>query len=349
MPTLAPSTNAKVLVTGANGFLAMWIVCRLLKEGYSVRGVVRSAEKGRHAQEYFASYGDRFEIDAVPDMIEEGAFDEAVKGVQAVMHTATPISPSGTDPDAYIKPAVSGAIGILKSALKHGSSIQRIIYTSSTGAVLRPTSDPLVFNENDWNDAALEEVKEKGDSAGWVQKYQASKVLAERAAWELYHTHKHELPWDLVVINPPLILGPAIQEVSTLDSLNLSVKIFYQNVVSEGLRSADTLKEVKVWTDVRDVAEAHVKALHTEAAAGERIIVSAENTSWQEFIDVANTVLPSLSVSISHKITTGIPGLRRNTTFTYDTAKAERILGIRYRSVEQTVGDMLADFGNRGW
>jgi nucleoside-diphosphate-sugar epimerase len=66
MPTL--SSGDKALVTGSNGYLAMWIIRVLLERGYSVRGAVRSAEKGKHLQDYFASYGTKFELSIVPDI-----------------------------------------------------------------------------------------------------------------------------------------------------------------------------------------------------------------------------------------------------------------------------------------
>jgi hypothetical protein len=66
MPTIA-STD-KVLVTGANGYIALWIVKTLLERGNSVRGSVRSESKGRVLRELFNSYGDLLEIVVVPDM-----------------------------------------------------------------------------------------------------------------------------------------------------------------------------------------------------------------------------------------------------------------------------------------
>lgn len=64
MPTIAP--GEKVLVTGANGFLAVHIVDRLLKKGYAVRGVVRSLDKGEHLKKLFTQ--DKFEIAVVQDI-----------------------------------------------------------------------------------------------------------------------------------------------------------------------------------------------------------------------------------------------------------------------------------------
>lgn len=61
-------TSGKVLVTGANGFIAVWVVKKLLENGYSVRGTVRSESKGKHLEEIFKEYGDKFEIVVVEDI-----------------------------------------------------------------------------------------------------------------------------------------------------------------------------------------------------------------------------------------------------------------------------------------
>jgi hypothetical protein len=66
MPTSQPGD--KVLVSGANGYIAIWVVRRLLEKGYSVVGQVRSADKGKHLLDYFKPYGDKFEIAVVPDI-----------------------------------------------------------------------------------------------------------------------------------------------------------------------------------------------------------------------------------------------------------------------------------------
>ena len=60
--------GSKVLVTGANGFVAIYVVQRLLQEGYSVRGAVRNAARGVHLKKVFAEYGDKLEIVTVEDI-----------------------------------------------------------------------------------------------------------------------------------------------------------------------------------------------------------------------------------------------------------------------------------------
>ena len=54
--------SGKVLVTGANGYIALWIVKLPLEAGYSVRGTVRSEGKASYLRKLFASYSDKFEL-----------------------------------------------------------------------------------------------------------------------------------------------------------------------------------------------------------------------------------------------------------------------------------------------
>ena len=95
---LAP---AKVLVTGASGFIAAWVIKDLLDEGYSVRATLRSLEKSTHFKAIFRSEVEagRLEFAEVPDMSVMGAFDEAVRGVDAVLHVASPVTVDVDDPN----------------------------------------------------------------------------------------------------------------------------------------------------------------------------------------------------------------------------------------------------------
>ena len=70
MHTVEPSASTKVLVSGANGYIAMWVVRTLLEQGYTVRGAVRSEEKGKRLREYFHPYGDKVEWMVVEDIMK---------------------------------------------------------------------------------------------------------------------------------------------------------------------------------------------------------------------------------------------------------------------------------------
>ena len=61
-------TSGKVLVTGANGYIAVWVVKSFLDQGFSVRGTVRSESKATHLRSLFKTFGDRFEVVIVEDI-----------------------------------------------------------------------------------------------------------------------------------------------------------------------------------------------------------------------------------------------------------------------------------------
>lgn len=71
MPSTQP--GSKVLVTGANGFIAVWVVQYLLERGYSVRGTVRSESKAAHIKKLCEKFGDKFEVVIVPDITKVSA------------------------------------------------------------------------------------------------------------------------------------------------------------------------------------------------------------------------------------------------------------------------------------
>ena len=70
MPAI--SKGSKVLVSGANGYIAMWVVRTLLEHGYLVRGTVRTLEKGQFMTDYFQKlgFGTSFEFVVIEDIIK---------------------------------------------------------------------------------------------------------------------------------------------------------------------------------------------------------------------------------------------------------------------------------------
>ncbi|KAM6493009.1 hypothetical protein JOM56_011143 [Amanita muscaria] len=96
MPVI--TSGAKVLVTGANGFIAIWLIRTLLEQGYAVRGTVRSLERSSFLVDMFKSH-DKFELVGVEDIARDDAFDESVKGVDAIIHAASPVTFDVDDPN----------------------------------------------------------------------------------------------------------------------------------------------------------------------------------------------------------------------------------------------------------
>jgi nucleoside-diphosphate-sugar epimerase len=101
---------------------------------------------------------------------------------------------------------VLGTTSILKSALKCGAGVKRIVLTSSVAAVHEEDPTPREYDEKSWNKAAIATVASQGSATGPGVIYVASKTLAERAAWKFVDEHRAELAWDLVVLSPPLDL-----------------------------------------------------------------------------------------------------------------------------------------------
>ncbi|KAJ7483557.1 hypothetical protein FB451DRAFT_1234962 [Mycena latifolia] len=336
MPAIS---SGKVLVSGANGFVAAWVVHSLLEEGFYVRGAVRSESKGADLREVFASYGDKFELIVVPDMTQEGAFDEALKGVDAIEHTASPTNLMGA-PEELVPGAVKGTMSILQSALKYRTSIKRVVLTSSTVTVVSEGKEPKTFSEHDWNNQALQSATELGQAAPALLKYSASKVLAERAAWDFVEEHKHEIGWDLVVVIPPFVFGPQ-QGARTPGSLRSSSWLFHRMLTEPSPPRPHN--SGLCWVDVRDLGRAHVLALLNAAAGGARIIISAGPFIWQDCLDAAPD---------SPKYQKGVPGAGKNAVHQVrlDASKSARVLGMTtYRKLEETVKDTVAEWEAQGW
>jgi nucleoside-diphosphate-sugar epimerase len=134
-----------------------------------------------------------------------------------------------------------------------------------------------------------------------------------------------------VVLNPPFVYGPILHEVASPAALNATTSTWYNVVCSPstgGKTDAQLAESDGSWVDVRDLANAHVRALEKEEAADQRIIISAGKIisssaayfiilivgigtySFQDFLDEAH----SLSPPPSRKIRKGNSGAGRDTT-----------------------------------
>ncbi|KAG8712620.1 methylglyoxal reductase (NADPH-dependent) gre2 [Ceratobasidium sp. 394] len=336
MPAIkAPAT---VLVTGASGFIAVWVCKTFLEAGYTVRGTVRSASKGDYLVDLFKS--DKFSYVIVEDIAKDGAFDEAVKGVDAVAHTASPFHFQADDPQTLIEPAVKGTVGILKSIEKNAPGVQRVAVTSSVAAILntsRPTG--TIYTEDNWNTFSTKEVEEKGKAAAGGDKYRASKTLAEKAAWAEVEAKKPT--WDLVTINPPMVFGPILQQVDDPSNLNTSVAMLYKIIhAKEGETSEETLLQPNMnFVDVRDVALAHLRALEVPEAGGQRFIAAGGALCWQDVLDILPPPHPR-----------GTPGAGKSLTHSvFNASKARKVLGIEFKGLEESVKDTELGLRKRGW
>lgn len=117
------------------------VLVQLLEEGYTVRTAVRTQAGSDRIKTLKPTqpYLDRIASIIVPDNTVPGAYDEAVQGVNYIIHVASPTPltiPINADiENELIQPAMKGTISMLEAAEKL-NEVQRIIITSSFVATI---------------------------------------------------------------------------------------------------------------------------------------------------------------------------------------------------------------------
>lgn len=262
-----------VLVTGGTGFVGGWSIVELLKQGYNVRTTVRGLAKEPSLRKAVATEvdaGSRLKVFAA-DLTADDGWDQAMQGVDYVWHIASPLGGTALkDPNELIVPAREGTIRVLRTAQK--AKVKRTIVTSSTAASSAPIAGPDSINdETMWTDP-----KAKGINA-----YRQSKAIAERAAWDFMSAQGAKQ--KLTTVLPTGVFGPVL----TAEGLG-SVQIV-QRLLKGQVPRAPRLGFCVV--DVRDVVDAHLRAMRTPAAAGERFIAGGD---FMWMIDVARALREEL-------------------------------------------------------
>ncbi|PLX12765.1 MAG: diaminohydroxyphosphoribosylaminopyrimidine deaminase [Marinilabiliales bacterium] len=332
-----------ILVTGASGYVASWLVKELLEKGHTVHAAVRdpdNKEKIKHLDEIAKKSSGKIEY-FKSDLLENGSYAEAMKGCELVYHTASPFTSNIKDPQTeLVDPALLGTRNVLEQANKT-ESVKRVVLTSSCAAIygdnadLKNTPDGK-FTEEVWNTS----------SSLNHQAYSYSKTLAEKEAWEIV---KKQNRWDLVVINPSLVIGPALNPTAVTSESFTILKQFGDGSMKTGAPDFG----IGV-VDVRDLAYAHYQGGFKPEVKG-RHIVSAYNTT---FIDMGKTLMPKygkkyplpknklpkamvwligpiLSKSLNRKI------ISRNVghPFIADNSKGIKELGLKYRPLKDSMED----------
>jgi len=278
------SENKKVLLTGISGYIGNHCAVELLKNGYSVRGSVRSLSKSKQLTQVIKK-----EIDPKGnlefcelDLLNDSGWDKAMKGCDYVLHVASPfINIEPKDENEYIKPAVEGTMRALKSAKKAG--IKRVVLTSSMVSMLDNANKSIDIDFNSWTN-----VKAKNVSA-----YAKSKTLAEKSAWDFIKSQNQDEAMELTVINPGPVFGPTLS--GNLEGA--SIGMFKQMMSGEMPMVPQAAINM---SDVRDVAKIHVLALENPKANGKRFIVTTENP--YKFQEVAQILKSNGYEKVSTKL-----------------------------------------------
>lgn len=335
--------NKPVLVTGATGYVAGWIIKRLLDEGLTVHACVRNPnnkDKLNHLDQLkSSSTGDIKYFKA--DLLENGSFQEAMKGCSIVFHTASPFTYDFKDPQKeLVDPAKLGTRNVL-GCVNSTESVKRVVLTSSCAAVYGDNVDLMsipnkTLTEENWNTS----------SSLKHNPYSFSKTVAEKEAMTICSSQSR---WKLVILNPSLVFGPSLNPFSTSESFDI-MRQFGNGVMKIGVPDI-SLGIV----DVRDLSEAHFRAAFDENAIG-RYIISGHNTSMLKISRILMTkykdyplpprALPKflawLFVPIFDKNTTR-KFIRRNVNYEFraDSSKSINQLQMVYRPLEESVLEMF--------
>ena len=269
----------------------------------------------------------------VEDIALTGAFDKAVISdppFDAVLHTASPFHFNIVDPQKdLIDPAVMGTTGILKALKEKAPSVRRVAITSSFAAIVNPKGHPKKYDESIWNPVTLEEAL--GDK---FTAYRGSKTLAEKAAWDFMENEKPS--FQLSTLCPPFVFGPVVHYLNSLESLNTSnarVRDIMQGRMKEKLIPTGTF----IFVDVRDLALAHVRAVEVPEAAGQRFLITAGYMTNKDIVEIIRRNFPDMASNLPSKPQSDMP----EDIYEYDNTRSLRILGLKYRSLEECVMDTV--------
>ncbi|MEU8488010.1 NAD-dependent epimerase/dehydratase family protein [Streptomyces sp. NPDC048641] len=325
-----------VLVTGGSGYVAGWCIVELLRRGYRVRTTVRSPGKEQAVREAVATQADtagRLEF-AIADLTADEGWDAAVKGVDHVLHVASPLGGAVADnSEAMIAPARDGALRVLRAAT--GAGVRRVVMTSAAN-----TASPSSYSEEGVTDETL--WTDPDDPT--LIPYRRSKTLAERAAWDFMATY--DGPTELTTILPGAVFGPVLAT-STIGSVGI-----VQRMLSGAMRGVPRIGLEIV--DVRDLADIHIRAMTSPRAGGERFLATGEFTWMLDMVHVLREELgedghrvstrriPDLAVRLAARFRD--PSLRDITPALgrrnrHSTAKAHRLLEWQPRPARETVID----------
>ena len=337
--------TSPVLVTGATGYVAGWIVKNLLDKGITVHAAIRDVgnkSKRLHLDKIADKLNGNIKYFEA-DLLSHGSYKMAMDGCELVFHTASPFFLDSKDAQKeLIDPALDGTRNVLDSANKT-PSVKRVVLTSSVAAIYGDTIDSKnvpegIFDESMWNTS----------SSPTMSEYSYSKTIAEKEAWKICGEQNR---WDLVVINPSLVLGPALNPHSEFES-----KKFMLQMGNGDMKSG--VPDIKLGiVDVRNVGEAHLNAGYNPKARG-RYIISSES---MDFLSIGNYLRQKFGnkYPIPKKVApkflvwliAPIIGIKRNFVSRnvgyavhFNNSKSKKELSIDYIPVKQTVIDFFQQF-----
>ena len=331
-----------IFVTGSTGMLGHNLVRLLLSQGHSVRALVRSPEKARKL------FGDLTLETVQGDMDNVAGFAHALKGVDAVMHTAAYFREyAGQDPEEsriMQRINVDATLELIELAEREG--VQAFVHTSSSGTIgVKPGG-------------GAGDEGTPPDARQLRNAYFQSKVTGDAAIARLLEVPRRI---KVVTILPGWMFGPRDAGPTGAGGLVLQ---FLGRKLPGRLDAGSSI------ADPRDVAQAMIHAIE-RGRHNERYIVGGRYASLGEVFDLLERVsgVPSPKNTIPQWLLENLARLdelRARLTRTpvqlpligiqtlhlkrsVDSGKAERELGARFRPLEESLRDTVRWYAEHGY
>ena len=244
----------KVLVTGASGYIALHCITELLKNGYAVKGSLRSMNRENEVREAVKKEvsDNNLEICEL-DLLNDEGWDNAATECEYMLHLASPfIVGEPKSEDELIRPAKEGTMRALKAAKKAG--IKKIVLTSSIVAIAYG-HDKKICSSDDWTNTQKD-----------VGAYNKSKTLAEKDAWNFINADENK-ELRMTTIHPGFVMGPLLSD----DTQGASADFMAKMILGKFPALPDVYMHI---SDVRDTAKLHVQALKSGEGDGKRILTT---------------------------------------------------------------------------
>lgn len=333
-----------IMVTGANGYLASHIVKQLLQKGYKVHACVRNAsneESVRHLLQLPSAHKlHLFSTGELGDSSLKGRYDEPLKGCDAVIHSATPLSHklSGKEFDGerdMLRPGMDGTRELLESILKYDnlSSIQCLVLTSSMSAAA-PNPEPAIKDESHWSDDEAQLAR--GNYYGCLKTRQEK--LCHEWAKEHQGTGALADSFRFVAVCPTMIIGPPVgadqigftyTPSGTMGSLHRWLTGGRPNAPNDSMS----------FIDVKDCAAMHVAAVENRNIVG-RYFAVVESWHWNNILTTMQELYSDMPPFTLHE-----GDVIRPTKFNSDRMNS---LGVNVRSIRTMLNESISFFKDVG-
>lgn len=323
----------------------MHVVDQLLKHDKMVCAAVRSERAAKTVRTNFQEYikSNQLRIGFIDDLTQPESFQTVLdETITSIIHVASPLPMGKNIQDnerEMLGPAIAGTTAVLEAANMYASpSFRRVVQISSVSAMLDLSKGPrpgYVYTEADWNPVTYEEAAMESNS---TLLYVSSKALSEKAVWEW--AARNNPRFDIVCLCPSTVFGPHIETIDSMTTLHSTASLLWNLIDAPQIPALEFAGAI----DVRDAALMVAAAVDKPDASGKRLLL-AEHFDWQSAADAAREGLPQEARS---RIPVGKPGYGRDEAlrnlYAVNGSKAVEVLGVRYRSLAETVIDTLKQF-----